>query len=327
MNLSNKEATQEIMLSICVVSYNHETCIGECLDHILEQQMNFSYEIIVGNDCSTDGTAKILEGYKEQVNVINRLKNLGMCANLYDLLLRARGKYVFCFDGDDYLCNSMALQKQVDFLESHSEYYAVSAWGYMYKEKEDKMYDNYEKGGPTEFALEDFLYEATIPTHYGVMRNTFAADRHQNGYLILGARNNEEMKMWFYTLSKGRRYIMHEHFHVYRSADNKDSYTSTHTWVDAFKDNYEDLCILRKLFKGQYNFTPIILRRSNYYCIRLSDNLKNLISFIKVMKATDLLRLFGYKCYLALHGYNDPPQWKSRDYLILQDKSQGKESN
>lgn len=314
------------MLSICVVSYNHEAYIRKCLDSVLEQQMDFAYEIIVGNDCSTDGTAQVLEEYKEHIRAINRPENLGMSGNLYNLLLQARGDYVFMIAGDDYLYNKKAMQIQVDFLESHPEYHAVTGWNYTLK-YDGKMYDNCLKDCPAEYALVDFLSGVMPPAAFSMMRNTFTSDRHQNQYLALGARNNEEMKLWLYTLSKGKTYIMREYFYVYCMRDDGNSYTATHSWIDALEDNYEDLCLLRKLFKGQYNFTPIILRRSNYYCIRLSDNLKNLISFIKVMKATDLLRLFGYKCYLALHSYNDPPQWKSRDYLILRDKSQGKKSN
>ncbi len=320
MNLSNEEAVQNIMLSICVVSYNHEPYIKKCLDCILEQQMQFSYEIVVGNDYSTDRTAQVLEEYKDQIRAINRSKNLGMSANLYDLLLQARGKYVFMIAGDDYLCNSEALQKQVDFLENHKEYHAISAWNYTFRESDGKMYDNYVKGSPTEFTLEDFLNGVMPPVAFSMMRNTFAEDQYQNQYLISGARNNEEMKLWLYTLRKGKTYIMHEYFHVYCSRDDGNSYTSTHTWIDAFRDNYDDLCILREWFKGVYNFTPIILKRSNYYCIRLSDNLKNLIAFVRVMKFWDAIKLFGYKCYLALHSYNDPPKWENRDYLILKDR-------
>ena len=321
MNCSNANYAddQEIMLSICVVSYNHEAYIRECLDRILEQEMDFSYEIMVGNDCSTDGTARVLEEYRDKIEIVNRPENLGLCNNLYDLFLRAKGKYVFNFSGDDYLYDSKALQKQIDFLENHPEYYAVSAWNYMYKESEGKIYANYDESCPTEFTLEDFLREASILTTHGVMRNTYAADRERNQFLIQGARNNEEMKMWFYTLSKGKRYIMHEYFHVYRNVDKAgmSNYNSMHTLVDMFRDNYGDLCILRDQFGKRYNFTPAIMKRSNYYCIKMSDNMKNFIAFAKVMQLRDLIMLLGYKCYLVMHRHNDPPKWKERKYLIL----------
>lgn len=319
MNFSMEDNGQEIMLSICVVSYNHEAYIRECLDHILEQEMNFTYEIMVGNDCSTDGTAQVLAEYGDKINAINRTENLGLCANLYDLLLRARGKYVFVFAGDDYLCDSRALQKQVDFLESHPEYYAVSAWNYLYKESDGKMYEAHNESCPTEFTLEDFLYQGFFPTTHGMMRNTFASDREQNQYLTLGCRNNEEMKMWLYTLGKGKRYIIHEYFHVYRNVDKEgmSNYNSTNTLVQIFRDNYGDLCILRDIFKDKYNLNPLILKRSNYYCIRMSDTVKNLVTFARELRFSDAVALFLYKCYLVLHHHEDPPEWKKREYLIL----------
>ena len=307
-----------IMLSICVVSYNHEAYIKECMDHIFEQKMNFSYEVLVGNDCSTDATAQILEQYKDKAEIINRTENYGLCANLYDLFLRARGKYVFNFSGDDYLYDPSALQKQVDFLESHPEYYAVSAWNYMYKESDGKLYANYDKSFPREFTMEDFLREGNVPTTHGMMRNTFSADKESNGFLIKGARNNEEMKMWFYTLSKGKRYILPEYLHVYRNVDKEgmSNYNSTHTLLDMFRDNYGDLCILRKEFRKKYNFLPIILKRSNYYCIKLSGDVASIVQLIREMEFGDAVALLLYKVYLKFHHYKDPGKWNCKSYLI-----------
>jgi len=93
--------------------------------------------------------------------------------------------------------------------------------------------------------MEDFLGEGHIPTTHGMMRNSFYEDRSSNQYLVSGARNNEEMKLWTYTLSKGKRYILPEYLHVYRNVDREgmSNYNSTHTIFDMFKDNYIDLCI------------------------------------------------------------------------------------
>lgn len=51
---------RDIMLSVCVVSYNHEKYIEECLDHILSQKTDFKMEILFGDDCSTDNTLQIV---------------------------------------------------------------------------------------------------------------------------------------------------------------------------------------------------------------------------------------------------------------------------
>ena len=77
---------QDIMLSVCVVSYNHEKYIEECLNHILGQKFDFSIEILVGDDCSTDNTVQIIKRkYGDRVTIIERRENLGLCKNMYDL--------------------------------------------------------------------------------------------------------------------------------------------------------------------------------------------------------------------------------------------------
>lgn len=320
MNVSNKESSKEVTLSICVVVYNHEDYIDECMAHFFSQKMDFDYEIIIGNDCSTDQSAERLSVYEDRAYVINRTENYGLCANMYDILLKARGKYVFTFSGDDYLCDDLALQKQVDFLDEHPEYYSVSGWNYMYRESNGSFTKCQDESCPQEFTITDFLSIGFIPTTHGMMRNTFANDRDSNGYLTMGVRNNEEMKMWLYTLSKGKRRILPEFFHVYRNVDREgmSNYNSTHSLLDMFEDNYRDLVMLRKLLGDKYNFMPIILIRSNYYWLRIGSQGESVRKMFKMMQIKDLVSLLGYKIYLKLHSYQNPPKWEKRRYLITE---------
>lgn len=317
--VTNTNPDGKCMVSICIAVYNHEKYIEQCLESFFEQKVNFTVEIMVGNDCSTDSSAEVLRKYEDRVNVINRKKNLGLCANQYDLFMRAQGKYVFNFSGDDYMCDPEALQKQVNFLEKHLEYYAVSAWNYMYRQSEQKMYANYTADFIREYSMEDFLRDGEIPTTHGLVRNTFRQDRETNGYLIKGARNNEEMKLWTYTLSKGKRYILPEYFHVYRNVDEvgMSNYNSTHTVLDMFKDNYGDLCMLRKELGNKYNFNPMILKKGNAYSLRCSS-VKELGKLLSMMKVVDACKLFAYKLYLKTHNYQSPAKWSQREYLIFE---------
>jgi glycosyltransferase involved in cell wall biosynthesis len=113
---------------IVVATYNQEKYIRHTLDSIVGQKTNFEYEAIVGDDCSTDGTAAIIREYAEKypdiIVPIIREKNLGMVANTMDLTLRATGDYVAFIEGDDYWIDENKLQKQVDFLDSHPDYVA-----------------------------------------------------------------------------------------------------------------------------------------------------------------------------------------------------------
>ena len=68
---------EEILLSVNMITYNHEKYIAQALDSILMQKVNFKYEIVVGEDCSTDRTRAILLEYKEKhPDTLKRLAEL-----------------------------------------------------------------------------------------------------------------------------------------------------------------------------------------------------------------------------------------------------------
>lgn len=118
------------LVSICCVSYNHARFIRKCLDGFLMQQTDFSIEILIHDDCSTDGTTEIIREYEakypelifplyEEENQYQQGKAAEI--DLYNYR-RARGKYIAYCEGDDYWTDPLKLQKQVDFMEAHPEY-------------------------------------------------------------------------------------------------------------------------------------------------------------------------------------------------------------
>jgi glycosyltransferase involved in cell wall biosynthesis len=113
----------EPVLSVICVTYNHEKYIADAVDGFLMQKTTFPIEIIVGEDCSTDGTLEILKRYDdERLNIIARPKNIGGRNNMLDLISRSTGKYTTWCEGDDYWVDPLKLQKQVDFLEANPDY-------------------------------------------------------------------------------------------------------------------------------------------------------------------------------------------------------------
>ena len=114
---------QGIKVSVICPTYNHERYLRECLDSILAQETDFDFEILVGDDASTDGTTKILQEYvqlhPQRIVAVQRQTNLGPVANSSDLLRRARGQYIALCEGDDYWINSGKLQAQVNHLDQH----------------------------------------------------------------------------------------------------------------------------------------------------------------------------------------------------------------
>jgi glycosyltransferase involved in cell wall biosynthesis len=114
-------------VSIALTSYDHEEFIAECLDSILSQEVDFEYEIVIGEDLSKDNTRKIIYQYLDKypnIRLLERKKNLGYTRNFDDTMQQCRGKYIAIFDGDDIMLPGK-LQKQKEALDQHPEWVLV----------------------------------------------------------------------------------------------------------------------------------------------------------------------------------------------------------
>ncbi|MCG6368824.1 glycosyltransferase family 2 protein [Vibrio fluvialis] len=116
--------SSEIKVSVCVVTYNQEKYIAECLQSLVDQVTDFPFEIIVGDDCSTDRTRDIvIEFQKKYPDIIKSLlhaKNVGPVENIVATYKYAKGKYIAHMDGDD-LALPGKLQVQSDVLDKNSD--------------------------------------------------------------------------------------------------------------------------------------------------------------------------------------------------------------
>lgn len=120
---------REIMVSVIMPVYNHEKYIAQAIEGVLMQKTTFRYELIIGEDCSTDDSRKIIKGYEEKypdiIKVIYHAINQGGPKNARAIRMNAKGKYWAYCEGDDYWTDCNKLQKQVDFLEKNAQYSAV----------------------------------------------------------------------------------------------------------------------------------------------------------------------------------------------------------
>lgn len=112
--------TNSPKVSVCVMTYNHEKLIRGCLDSLLAQECNFDFEIIVGEDCSTDNTRSIVQEYANKYPSIIRLllhkKNIGGEQNYLLVHAAAVGEYICNMDGDDFALPGK-LQAQASFMD------------------------------------------------------------------------------------------------------------------------------------------------------------------------------------------------------------------
>jgi glycosyltransferase involved in cell wall biosynthesis len=119
----------DILVSISCITYNHSDYIRKAIDGFLMQKTDFCFEILIHDDCSTDGTAEIIKEYeKDYPDLIfpiyeqeNQFSKGGPVGSAVWNVPRARGKYIALCEGDDYWIDPLKLQKQVDYMEDHPE--------------------------------------------------------------------------------------------------------------------------------------------------------------------------------------------------------------
>lgn len=115
------------MVSISCIAYNHEPYIARALNSFLMQKTSFKYEILIHDDASTDGTARIIKEYADRYP--DMIKPMYQKENQYSKGIsnisgtfnfpRAEGKYIAMCEGDDYWIDDQKLQMQVDYMEAH----------------------------------------------------------------------------------------------------------------------------------------------------------------------------------------------------------------
>jgi glycosyltransferase involved in cell wall biosynthesis len=124
---------QKPMVSVVMITYNHEKYIAEAMNGVFMQKCDFDIEFIIANDKSTDHTNQTINEIIDQATIPDHIKlsyynhpnNKGMMKNFIWSLQQAKGKYISLCEGDDYWTDPLKLQKQVDFLEENEEFNGV----------------------------------------------------------------------------------------------------------------------------------------------------------------------------------------------------------
>lgn len=119
------ELSKNPLVSVLMTAYNHEPYIRKAIESIITQKTDFPFELIIGEDCSTDATRAIVLDFQRKFPQIIRVfvseTNVGATSNAMRCVFNCRGAYVAYCEGDDFWTCTFKLMEQVAFLRRHSD--------------------------------------------------------------------------------------------------------------------------------------------------------------------------------------------------------------
>ncbi|MGA1977595.1 MAG: glycosyltransferase [Bacteroidales bacterium] len=183
---------KEILLSVFMITYNQEKYIANAIESVLMQITDFDYEIVIGEDCSTDRTRDICIRYAQKhpgkIKLLLSESNLRVMPNFIRTLLACTGKYIAMCDGDDYWTDPCKLQKQVDFLEANPDF--SLCFHDVLLSKNNEVIGKYVQKQTDVFTTNDLF------------------DRHFIATCSIVFRNNIYIPEWFAKIASGDRALL-----------------------------------------------------------------------------------------------------------------------
>jgi len=213
MNEILNQTKNEPLVSIICATFNHELYIRNCLEGIFMQKTNFLFEIILHDDASTDNTTEITREFESKypgfIKPIYQNVNQYSQGNFINLYPLAKGKYIALCEGDDYWTDPYKLQKQVDFMEQHSNYSMT-----FHNAIVNNLFDN------TQTVFNKRLNKSTFGVKDIVLKSWFTPTasflfRNENFTLPIWQNVNGDMIVLYVCATKGNIYYMDELMCVY----------------------------------------------------------------------------------------------------------------
>lgn len=302
----------EVKVSVMMVTYNHEKYLEEAILSVINQNVDFRYELLIGEDCSTDHTREIAVKYQRLYPKIIRLilhnKNVGALKNEADLRKKCRGQYIAVLEGDDYWTNMDKLRRQVEFLDSHPKYIGVTHNVDVLDENGKKLPFNLEGIHHQKehvYTKKDALDFKMIGHLSGWMyRNIWKSISGREFELIKRCAVNSDVKLSVILGYKGNVYFMEDTWSVYRRRMSGDGWSATHNNRNLELYYYEMNVRLRDLLEQCYNKKVDIqsrllehIYRSWINCVRAPSK-ENIYIFYRLLRKKDVSKkdIWYYFC-------------------------------
>ncbi len=216
-------------LSVIFITYNHKDYVEKALLSVLAQETDFAFEVVVGDDCSTDGTQDILRRIaKDHPNVrLNlRSENTGgrPTLNVYETTKKCTGEYLAYLEGDDHWIDTHKLQKQVSFLEANRDYSGCTHDIRLVDASDEDITDPdilpvrdlYDWSG--RFTYNDYCYSGKWPGHYStlVCRNIYTDEKYDYTILYRASDFTDDALLNLFLLMQGDIYRMDDKMSAWR---------------------------------------------------------------------------------------------------------------
>ena len=257
---------EDVDLSIIVPAFNHRKYIRRALESLINQKTDYSYEIIVGDDCSTDGTREIIDEIQRMYPGLIRKKyhtqNLGATKNGYYMMRAARGKYLAFCDGDDFWMDDNRIQRHVDFLEENIGYAGISSRIKLVDEdsnllNESNINENNQfwKCMKAEYTLKDFE-KWNMPGHVSAItiRNFMKYDDHDYSIFYRVHNMVGDRTIILFTVLHGNIRCETDFVSCYRyRTDQENNFMSVFKKQNMYGQDYNMLCALEKYTKKEFD--------------------------------------------------------------------------
>lgn len=240
--------TDNLMFSVAVITYNQEKYIEQTLDSIINQKHDYSYEIVVGDDCSSDGTREIVRQYAEKypdiVKPVFNEKNLGIIKNYFNVISHCSGKYIMECAGDDFWLPGK-VELQIPFMEKNPD--VGMCYGKVQSYKNGKK--NSELKGIKIKTFEQLLMGNVIPATTVCFKNKLIRKYIED---IKPESKNwlmEDYPLWLYMSKERKIKFLSQKLACYRVIENSASHNINIEKQLAFEKSYWEI---KNFFSERY---------------------------------------------------------------------------
>ncbi|MED3781064.1 glycosyltransferase [Heyndrickxia sporothermodurans] len=277
-----------IVVSVCVLTYNHEKYLRQALESILMQKTTFKYEILIHDDASTDSTQTIIREYALKYPEI--IKPILQKENQYSKKIgiyhtyvypNISGKYVAYCEGDDYWIDSEKLQKQVDFLEKYPQYIATTHECWEVDKEGNMISKHYFYGNKKRvFTLKTHLEKNFLSGQTATLMLRREAILLQDPEIIKlygELQATGDVKTTLLTVLKGDIYhtneVMSHHRRIYNEGDSWSAKNSKKNLsVFYFNECFELARFAKQAFDKDIDYSKMLKRMARNSCIKFLIN-------------------------------------------------------